>query len=1204
MSQSGLWVKKKALCSCGLAVFVMLLFAYGQMGNAHTKEDLTRRLQRLQENNRTAGTTPLVKANAVTAQADPAEAGRWEGPFDWPLVAIHMILLPTGEVLMWDGPPEDGGGSARLWNPATGAFTSVPNDLTDLFCVGHAALADGRVLTLGGHVAAGVGVPDVNIFDPVTRSWSSAAPMAFPRWYPTATTLPDGRVLVTSGSDTCETCFVSTPEIYDPQNDTWTQLTTANLALPLYPFMFVLPDGQMLNAGGSVISSTRTRVLNIAAQTWTQVGQTVVDGHSAVMYTPGKVMKSGAAADVGASSALASAATHVLDMTQASPAWRTTAPMAFPRAFHTLTLLPDGSVLATGGGQTRDGINYANGVLEAELWSPVTETWTTMAPMQVPRLYHSTALLLPDGRVLVAGSGRFGPAPQFSAEIYSPPYLFKGPRPTISSVPGTIRYNGSFFVETPDASDVSAISFVRMGSVTHAFHADQRFLNLTFQPGSGGLNVQAPVNANLAPPGYYMLFLVNSAGVPSSAATILLGEDADDDGLPDSWELRVFGTFAHGSTEDFDGDGLTNAEELAAGTDPTTVDTDGDGFSDSTEVSAGSDPRDPLSMPTSPLQVTPTNLSFSSTVNGPPPSSQTLTITDINGNTVSWTASVDQPWLTISSISGTTPSAITVNVSTAGLAIGSYTGAITITPSGAGNVSQTVSVTLVVLPLQSVGLVAAYDFNAGSGATVADVSGHGHTGTLSGATWTPQGRFGAALSFDGANDWVTIADAAALDLTTGMTLSAWVYPTATTGWRTVLLKEQVGGLIYALYASTDSTQPSGHVFVNGQEELLRGPVPLPPDTWTYLATTYDGTTLRLYVNGTEVASRAVAGPILSSTGVLRIGGNNVWSEWFQGRIDEVRLYNRALTASELQADMLTPVAAPPAGAPVAAFSATPTAGLAPLTVAFSDASTGSLTAWSWDFGDGSTSTAQHPSHTYAVAGTYTVSLTVSGPNGADSAVKTDYITVTASASSLVAAYDFNAGSGATVADVSGHGHTGTLSGATWTPQGRFGAALSFDGANDWVTIADAAALDLTTGMTLSAWVYPTATTGWRTVLLKEQVGGLIYALYASTDSTQPSGHVFVNGQEELLRGPVPLPPDTWTYLATTYDGTTLRLYVNGTEVASRAVAGPILSSTGVLRIGGNNVWSEWFQGRIDEVRLYNRALTASELQADMLTPVP
>ena len=171
------------------------------------------------------------------------------------------------------------------------------------------------------------------------------------------------------------------------------------------------------------------------------------------------------------------------------------------------------------------------------------------------------------------------------------------------------------------------------------------------------------------------------------------------------------------------------------------------------------------------------------------------------------------------------------------------------------------------------------------------------------------------------------------------------------------------------------------------------------------------------------------------------------------------------------------------------------------------------------------------------------------------------------------------------------------------PPARPARALSFDGVNDRININDAASLDLTGGMTLEAWVYPTALSGWRTVFMKERAGGLVYALYAHDNVPQPAAYVRVGGVEWRVAGVSPLPLNTWTYLATTYDGATLRLYVNGRR-SEQGRRGRIQVSTGRLRIGGNAVWGEWFAGRIDEVRIYNRALTPAEIQADMATPVP
>jgi hypothetical protein len=213
----------------------------------------------------------------------------------------------------------------------------------------------------------------------------------------------------------------------------------------------------------------------------------------------------------------------VIDMNQPTPAWQQTASMSFLRTFHNLTILPDDTVLASGGETTKEGYILANAILQPELWSPLTQTWQTMATMQIPREYHSSAILLPDARVLVAGGGRdAGATDELNAEIYSPPYLFKGPRPTITSAPSLVAHGSTFLVATPDAASIASVALIRPAATTHAFNQEQRFLNLTFQQANGGLNVQAPANSNLAPPGFYLLFLLNGSGVPSMASFIQL----------------------------------------------------------------------------------------------------------------------------------------------------------------------------------------------------------------------------------------------------------------------------------------------------------------------------------------------------------------------------------------------------------------------------------------------------------------------------------------------------------------------------------------------------------------------------------------------------------------------------------------------------------------------------------------------------------
>jgi hypothetical protein len=459
-------------------------------------------------------------SSAVTVTVDnsnnPAVVGSWSQVVNIPSVAVNLILLKNGKLLFYQD-----GSTPTVWDYTNNTFASSPESW-DLFCSGHALLADGRVLVVGGFGHSQIGAAQAAIFNPDTNAWASVPNMSYARWYPTATSLADGRILVMAGWQTSNHTNAGVPEVYDPKTNAWTKLTNANNPFETYPFIYVLPNGKVLHAGGSEYA-TVTEALDLSTQQWSTIDSRIIDGASSAMYLPNKIMKAGSSAD-SQFSGPSSNTTFVLDMSQASPAWRQTPSMVYPRSFMNLTELPDGSLLATGGETDKDGGNVANAVYAAELWSPQTQTWRTMSSMQTPREYHGTALLLPDGRVVVSGMGAdFGNVPdQRNAEFFSPPYLFKGTRPVISQSPSQISYNQTFFVGTPDAASIASAVLIRTGAVTHFFDQNTRFVPLTLQQAADGLTLTAPIDANSAPPGFYMLFLVNTNGVPSIAPIVQL----------------------------------------------------------------------------------------------------------------------------------------------------------------------------------------------------------------------------------------------------------------------------------------------------------------------------------------------------------------------------------------------------------------------------------------------------------------------------------------------------------------------------------------------------------------------------------------------------------------------------------------------------------------------------------------------------------
>lgn len=482
------------------------------------------------------GNRVAQKPNGGAACSPLATMGQWTDTASWPLMAVHSSLLPNGKVLSWGReyasthgftiPPGRTNGIPTVWDPVTNAFQQVDAAGADLFCSGQTFMADGRLVQMGGHSEVdGEGTRTSYIYNYSSNSWAkNATNMKAGRWYPTVTPLGTGEQLVIGGTDTTGAAD-TIPEILQA-NGTFRELTGAKQNLPYFPFTFLAPDGRVFYAGDSPNTFWLTTSGTGSVSASISTGETQFREYgSAVMYDIGKIII------MGGGHTLATA--EVIDLTQASPSWRHVQSMAFPRRQMNALILANGKVLASGGSAGPDFNPATNIVLIPEIWDPVTELWTQMPAMKMPRLYHSETVLLRDGRVLSVGGGQpaaAGLSDNFNAEIYSPPYLFNpdgspvtASRPVISSAPATVTYGAAFGVQVLNAPVITKALFIRLTAVTHAINMSQRLVPLTFTQSGHTVTLTAPATANIAPPGDYLLFLLNGNGVPSVAVDIRIG---------------------------------------------------------------------------------------------------------------------------------------------------------------------------------------------------------------------------------------------------------------------------------------------------------------------------------------------------------------------------------------------------------------------------------------------------------------------------------------------------------------------------------------------------------------------------------------------------------------------------------------------------------------------------------------------------------
>jgi hypothetical protein len=454
-------------------------------------------------------------------------AGSWSAPVDVGVVGIHAVLLRNGKVLLFGHSDDTHSSAARVLDPVTGVVTDVTLQKSppiNFFCSAHNQLSDGTILIAGGQIHGDYadmlykGTDEATLFNPAKNTWTRLSRMHRARWYPTNTLLPDGTTLVATGFDADGVTLVEQMEIYDPVARQFTMLSSsADSDTALYAQMTLLPDGDVFRSE----PNQAAELFDPSTQTWSHVDDLDYGRreYASTVLLPGltRVLVSGGRRAFGGTD-LATETVEVIDLADAVPQWQYTGALNVARWNHNLVLLPDQTVLAVGGGHGPD--LYDGPVFSAERYDPTTGQWTLMASQVVQRTYHSTALLLPDGRVISAGSDS-GPQSR-TVEYYSPPYLFMGARPKINYAPSTLYYGTSARVTTPDTASVARVSLIRLGSTTHTNDFDQRLLGLWFTKKSKELTVTAPASRAVAPPGYYMLFLVNGAGVPSVARIVRL----------------------------------------------------------------------------------------------------------------------------------------------------------------------------------------------------------------------------------------------------------------------------------------------------------------------------------------------------------------------------------------------------------------------------------------------------------------------------------------------------------------------------------------------------------------------------------------------------------------------------------------------------------------------------------------------------------
>ncbi len=533
-------IKSIGTLSCVALAFALISFTHASRAAVKTRSALVGAWHQVQ-----------FSAAKTSSGVRHDQEGSWTTPLSTIDVEVHAALLYTGKVVVW-GVLQGGPNPPPVWTPSK-LIDPIANTVTDIspdfdidfVCAGNSFLPNGNLLVTGGTVVPvnlfGAGVNNTTLFNPASETWFQGSPMNYPRWYPSNVEMSDGTTLVLSGHDQSGQTTVAQVESYNPTTGLWTVLpssandpdgTDSNL---LYPRMFLLPSGMLFKGPPNNTSA----LYNPTAQTWQlsakmaqigspETGTLFYTSHIQVPNSNEIWVFGGTPSNADHGGTIGTNTTQYIDFSQTNPTWQWGPSLNLPRYNQIGLFLADGTVMAVGG---NDGPgDYGDPQQESEIYTPGTPasnwmngTWTTTAPFYnsntVVRGYHSVAVLLPDGRVLSTGSTS-GMTYDDTYQIYSPPYLSNGTRPTITNAPATVNYGQNFVITTPNASSITSVALIAPTATTHANNMTQRYVPLNFTIGSGNITATAPSSGYWAPPGYYMLVIVSNTDVPSVASWV------------------------------------------------------------------------------------------------------------------------------------------------------------------------------------------------------------------------------------------------------------------------------------------------------------------------------------------------------------------------------------------------------------------------------------------------------------------------------------------------------------------------------------------------------------------------------------------------------------------------------------------------------------------------------------------------------------